>query len=435
VNSIIGSESPSAGLDGFPALLIKRGLIAASGLATAQSRVIRERVELADAVVALGVSESDSYAALAAAAGVDVIALGEVRSSDLAVRLVPERLARRHSIVPLEVDNRVLTYATCQPFNLEAESDLAFASGRRTTFKVATRSSVAAALDVAYPKVQPPDALTERIRTKSGFSTTATSASGAAASPVIEMCHQIIARALDAKAGEVHIECGAEGPTIRYRVGAMFQPMLTPPLEVFQEISDRFKIMARVGTLVKNRPQNGAFHVTVNGRLADVRLSTRPTSNGEAIVMRIIDAAGAGPVRPAAGVPSRKQGRLSVLVTDDDAIARMLMKLLLERERYQVLEAANGQEAVEIAMREHPNLVLIDLNMPIMDGYEAIGSLRREFPLSALPIIVITSQEGDSVERRVLELGADDYLIKPFEPAVLMARVNAVFRRLNLVAG
>ena len=191
--------------------------------------------------------------------------------------------------------------------------------------------------------------------------------------------------------------------------------------------------MARVGTAVKNRPQNGAFHVTVNGRLADVRLSTRPTPNGEAIVMRIIDVASAGSVGPTAVVPSRRNKKLSVLVTDDDAIARMLIKLLLERERYQVLEATNGQEAVEIVMRELPNLVLIDLNMPIMDGYEAIGSLRREFPLSALPIIVITSQEGDSVERRVLELGADDYLIKPFEPAVLMARVNAVFRRLNLV--
>ena len=317
VNASIESESPSAGLDGFPALLVKRGLITASGLATAQSRVVRERLELADAVVALGVSETDSYAALAAAAGVGVIALGEVRSSDLAVRLVPERLARRHSIVPLEVDNRVLTYATCLPFNLEGESDLAFASGRRTTFKVATRSSVAAALDAAYPKTQPVDALAERIRTESASSDTATSASGAAALPVIEMCNQIIARALDAKASEVHIECGAAGPTIRYRVGATFQPMLTPPLELLQNISDRLKIMARVGTAVKNRPQNGAFHVKVNGRLADVRLSTRPTPNGEAIVMRIIDAASAGPAGVAAVVPPRKHWRPRVLVTHD----------------------------------------------------------------------------------------------------------------------
>ena len=219
----------------------------------------------------------------------------------------------------------------------------------------------------------------------------------------------------------MHIEYGTEGPTIRQRVGVNFQPMPTPPLEVVQDISERLKIMARVGTAVKNRPQNGAFHVTVNGRLADVRLSTRPTQNGEAIVMRIIDATSAGPGGPAAVVASRKDRRVRVLVTDDDPIARMLVKLILERERYQVLEATNGQQAIEIAMRELPNLVLIDLNMPIMDGYEAIGALRREFPLSALPIIVITSHEGDSVERRVLELGADDYLIKPFEPAVLMA--------------
>jgi CheY-like chemotaxis protein len=427
-----GSGSPSVGLAGFPALLIERGLIAASDLAVAQSRSVRERIELADAVVALGVTEGDSYAALAAAAGADVIALGDVRSSELAVRLVPERLARRHSIVPLEVDNRVLTYATCRPFNAEGESDLGFAAGRRTTLKVATRSAVAATLDVCYP-VKPLEALTDRMRTENAFVATALPSTGAAASAVIEMCHQIIGRALDAGTGDVHIECGAEGPTIRYRVGATFQTMLTVPADVLHNISDRFKVMARVGTAVRNRPQNGAFQLTVKGRVADVRLSTRPTSNGEAIVMRIIDAAGAGAAGGAAVQPKRR-GRLRVLVTDDEPITRMLVKVLLERDRYDVLEATNGQQAVEIAMRERPSLVLIDLNMPVMDGYEAIGSLRREFAMSALPIIVLTAEDGDSVERRVLELGADDYLIKPFEPAVLMARVNAVFRRLNLVA-
>jgi len=108
--------------------------------------------------------------------------------------------------------------------------------------------------------------------------------------------------------------------------------------------------------------------------------------------------------------------------------------VLLEHDNYDVIEAVDGQQAIEMAVRERPNLVLIDLNMPVMDGYEAITALRREFTLRELPIIVLTSEEGDSVERRVLELGADDYLVKPFEPAVLMARVNAVFHRLNLVA-
>jgi DNA-binding response OmpR family regulator len=123
-----------------------------------------------------------------------------------------------------------------------------------------------------------------------------------------------------------------------------------------------------------------------------------------------------------------------VLVTDDEPITRMLVKLLLEREHFDVLEAANGQDAVEIATRERPDLMIVDLNMPQMDGYEAIARLRRDITLATLPIVVLTSEDGPGIEHRVLELGADDYIIKPFDPAVLLSRVNAVFRRLKVMA-
>lgn len=95
-----------------------------------------------------------------------------------------------------------------------------------------------------------------------------------------------------------------------------------------------------------------------------------------------------------------------VLVTDDEPITRMLVKVLLEREHFQVLEATNGREAVEIATRERPDLLLIDLNMPEVDGYEAIGRLRRDLSLATLPIVVITAEDGPGIERRVLDLGA-----------------------------
>jgi CheY-like chemotaxis protein len=124
--------------------------------------------------------------------------------------------------------------------------------------------------------------------------------------------------------------------------------------------------------------------------------------------------------------------RPRVLVVDDDAITRMLVKLLLERERFEVLEAANGRDGVEIARRERPDLLLVDLNMPEMDGYQAIADLRKDLSLAALPIVVLTSEEGPGIERRVLELGADDYMLKPFDPDVLLSRVNAVFRRLKV---
>jgi DNA-binding response OmpR family regulator len=69
-----------------------------------------------------------------------------------------------------------------------------------------------------------------------------------------------------------------------------------------------------------------------------------------------------------------------------------------------------------------------------MDGYQAIHFLRSHFKMTALPIIVITAEDGQSVERRVLALGANDYIIKPYEPEVLLARVNAVFNRLRMAA-
>ncbi len=118
-----------------------------------------------------------------------------------------------------------------------------------------------------------------------------------------------------------------------------------------------------------------------------------------------------------------------MLVVDDDRITRMLVKLLLEREGYEVLEGENGRQAVEIANRERPDLLVIDLMMPEMDGYQALEKLRTNLSLSTLPVMVLTAEDGPGIELRVLELGADDYIIKPFEPDVLLSRVRATFRR------
>jgi two-component system, OmpR family, phosphate regulon response regulator PhoB len=103
-----------------------------------------------------------------------------------------------------------------------------------------------------------------------------------------------------------------------------------------------------------------------------------------------------------------------VLVAEDDVITRMLVKLLLERDGYTVLEAANGPQAVEISVREHPALVVP--------------------ALSAMRVMVLTSEEGPGVETTVLQLGADDYVVKPFDPGVLSSRVKAAFRRLRVAA-
>jgi CheY-like chemotaxis protein len=124
-------------------------------------------------------------------------------------------------------------------------------------------------------------------------------------------------------------------------------------------------------------------------------------------------------------------GGKRVLVVDDDRITRMLVKLLLEKEGYEAIEGENGQQALEIAHRERLDLLIVDLMMPAMDGYQAIERIRRDISLSTLPVVVLTAEDGPGIEERVLDLGADDYLIKPFEPQVLLSRVRAAFRRID----
>jgi len=372
------------------------------------------------------VQASEPTGASQTAAGIPAI-LDQIVSSELAVRLVPERLARRHLVVPMAVDNRVLTYATCRPFNSETDNDLGFASGRRTTAVVATRSAVVAALDRCYPKLSDLDVFGQRLRT-SGESVKVPGKQAEAAA--IEMCNQIIGRAVEVGASEVHLVCDDRGATLRYRIDGVFEPEVKLPTAVSDSIRDRLKILARVGVAVRNRPQTGTFRLTFKGQPTAIGLSTRPTAAGETIMIQMSDQ------RPLATsvIKPTSPGRTRVLIADDEPITRMLVKLLLERENFEVLEAQNGDEAVALAAREHPDLVLLDLNMPVMDGYEAIHHLRHNPSLTGLPIIVLTAEDGQTVERRVLAMGADDYMIKPFEAAILLARVHAVFGRLKMRA-
>jgi type IV pilus assembly protein PilB len=689
------------GAAGFPLLLVEDGLITRQDLVIAEQHAAREHADLAETIVALGLApETDVYRLLAHAAGAEFVTLDDHPASELAIRLVPERLARRHLIVPLAVDNRTLTYATCRPLNDESARDLAFASGRRTVTQVATRSSVMDTLDRCYPKMRDLDILAARIRAERPIVENSDNDNAAPTdSAVVDLCNHIIGRAVEVGASDAHIECGREGITVRFRICGVLEPVLTLPPAISHPIRNRFKIMARADIAVRHRPQDGAFRVKVQGRPIDVRLSTLPTVDGEKLVLRVIDSfsplqsidklgydddtfgrlrrslarpdglvlvtgptgsgkttalysalghlrtgrtnivsvedpvertvpgvtqipvnarsgntfavilrslmrqdpnvimvgevrdpevaqivgqaaytghlvlssmhtgdtataitrlqnlglepfkiaeslsavlaqrlirtlclhcrrvhdevesrrravehqvrsvpASAGPgcshcnetgyagrvpvaelltpsdslrdaiargataheiraAMRAAGFPTMRDHAIKlvadgitsieevdrvlahdeaaahatrnkprILITDDEPITRMLVKLLLEREQFEVLEAANGRQAIEIAVRERPDLLLIDLNMPEMDGYEAIGRLRRDFTLSTLPILVLTSEEGAGVEKRVLDLGADDYIIKPFDPDVLLKRVQAVFRRIRAVA-
>lgn len=120
-------------------------------------------------------------------------------------------------------------------------------------------------------------------------------------------------------------------------------------------------------------------------------------------------------------------GGAKILVVDDEAKIVKLVRAYLEQAGYAVVDAAEGQTALIQARRERPNLVILDLMLPGIDGLEVARILRREG--NNVPIIMLTARREDTDRIVGLELGADDYVTKPFNPRELVARVNAVLRR------
>lgn len=116
----------------------------------------------------------------------------------------------------------------------------------------------------------------------------------------------------------------------------------------------------------------------------------------------------------------------TVLVVDDEIRLVSLVETYLTQNGYRVVTAPNGVEALAVARRENPDLIILDIMMPEMDGYEFMRVYRAE---SDTPIILLTARVEDDEKVIGLELGADDYVTKPFRPRELMARVKAVLRR------
>ncbi|MFQ5614957.1 MAG: response regulator [Anaerolineales bacterium] len=115
-----------------------------------------------------------------------------------------------------------------------------------------------------------------------------------------------------------------------------------------------------------------------------------------------------------------------ILVVDDEPEIVKLVRAYLERAGFAVVTAAEGQEAMAVFRRERPNLVILDLNLPGMDGLDVCRALRRA---SDVPIIMLTARIEETDRLIGLELGADDYVVKPFSPREIVARTRAVLRR------
>ena len=125
---------------------------------------------------------------------------------------------------------------------------------------------------------------------------------------------------------------------------------------------------------------------------------------------------------------------LTVLIAEDGATDRLLLATIVRKQGHRVITAENGELAVALFAEERPQLVLLDAVMPVMDGFEAARRIKRLAGEALVPIIFLTSLTEDEALVRCLEAGGDDFLAKPYSPAVLAAKIKAMDRlRLSLI--
>src|SRR5438270_4102267 len=118
-----------------------------------------------------------------------------------------------------------------------------------------------------------------------------------------------------------------------------------------------------------------------------------------------------------------------MLVVDDDPVILKLLRISFEMEGFEVLSAADGQEGLQRARSEHPDVVLSDVMMPRVDGLQLLAELKADPATARLPVVLLSAKAQNAEVRQGLAMGADDYVTKPFDPLELLDRVNAVLAK------
>ena len=121
--------------------------------------------------------------------------------------------------------------------------------------------------------------------------------------------------------------------------------------------------------------------------------------------------------------------REKILIVEDEKDIIKMLEYNLKKEGFKVIDARDGEDALDLAVRAYPDLILLDLMLPGIDGLEVCKSLKKEAKTASIPIIMLTAKSQESDKVVGLELGADDYISKPFSPRELIARIKAVLRR------
>ena len=225
--------------------------------------------------------------------------IADVSKIDPAVRDgVPEQLARRYRVLPLRLTDSFLELATANPFDLDAEKALAFATAREIRLLLLAPSKISEKLDEMYRPEKALDKLFEGMQGAADLVQLVDTAppeelniseADASQKPVVRLVDMIISEGILSRASDIHVEPEEGGVAVRYRIDGVLRQVMKIPRQAGLPLISRIKIMSSLDIADRLRPQDGRARVAVNGQPIDLRVSTLPAAQGEKVVIRILD--------------------------------------------------------------------------------------------------------------------------------------------------
>src|SRR5438034_961649 len=224
--------------------------------------------------------------------------LADLAQADPAAKeRVPEQVARRYHILPLRATDSYLEVATANPFDLDAEKALAFATAREIRMFLLAPSKIAERLDEMYRPEKAVDKLLEGMENSTSLEhlqdmapdELVASEAEASQRPVVRLVDLIISEGILARSSDIHIEPEEGGVAVRYRIDGVLRQVMKIPRQAGLPLISRIKIMSSLDIADRLRPQDGRARVAVNGQPIDLRVSTLPAALGEKVVIRILD--------------------------------------------------------------------------------------------------------------------------------------------------
>ncbi len=271
-------------------ILLSNGLVSAQELQDAYSEHQREGRSLGRVLVERGVlTEGQLVAALAAQIGMRFVDLGDISVDGSAIGMVSGAVCRRHTALPIAVEDGKLVVAMADPANVFAIDDIRSSSGMDVRPVVSTRADVMAAIDRYYRADSDLDDLTMALDTSDEEEDLSKVKEIVEDAPIVRFVNLLITQAIQDRASDIHLEPAEHDLRVRYRIDGVLHEVMRSPKNIQSGVISRLKIMADINIAERRIPQDGRLSVQAHGKKIDLRVATLPTVWGEKVVMRILD--------------------------------------------------------------------------------------------------------------------------------------------------